>query len=142
MAIVFISPKQRQKIFFLGIIILFLLVLVVISLSVFLAKTKEVPPEQVFNRPKINVNINILESNEIKGLVPFAEMETEFSYEALTEKGKGEKGKVLAVSIEEARKILEGLNLSVVKIEEVGIGRENPFEPYYQTITSTKTKKK
>ena len=116
--------------------------MVVISLSVFLAKTKEVPPEQVFNRPKINVNINILESNEIKGLVPFAEMETEFSYEALTEKGKGEKGKVLAVSIEEARKILEGLNLSVVKIEEVGIGRENPFEPYYQTITSTKTKKK
>lgn len=130
MAIVFISPKQRQKTFFLGITIVFLLVLIVISLSVFFAKPKEVKPEFAFNKPKVSININVLNSDEIKNLEPFPEMEIEFAYEAFTFERKKIEGSIWAVSKEEAIKALEGLKLSVSKIEEVGIGRDNPFEKY------------
>lgn len=130
MAIVFISPKQRQKTFFLVITTAALLVLIVVSFGVFFAKPKEVEPDFAFNKPKISINPSALDSEEIKNLDPFPELEIEFAYEALTADKKLVKGTIWAVSKKEAIKALEELNLFVSKIDEVGIGRDNPFQPY------------
>jgi hypothetical protein len=142
-AIVFISPKQRQKMFFLGITILFLLILVVISLSVFFARPKVVPVEQVFKKPKIDINFKVLDSEQIKSIELMGEIETQFSYQAKTDKGKTVSGKISAISKEKAQKALEEINLTQITLQESQIGRENPFVPYYQIVSSkgkTKTK--
>jgi hypothetical protein len=129
-AIVFISPKQRQKTFFLGITAASLLILIIVSLFVFFAKPKEVQPEFAFNRPKVSINVNALNSNEIKSLEPFPEIEIEFAYEALTIDRRRVAGSIWAISEKEAIKALEEMKLFVSKIEEVGIGRDNPFQMY------------
>jgi len=130
MAVVFISPKQRQKVFFMGITIIFLLFLVVVASAVFFSKPKEVPYQMVFNRPKVNINFNILDSVQFNDLEPFTEMEIQFSYRAFTKEDNIIDGLVSAVSTDAAREILESMDLTVIDIEEVMVGRENPFEPY------------
>ena len=82
MAVVFISPKQRQKMFFMGITVVFLLILIIISLGVFLAQPKTVSPVLVFNKPKVNIDMTIFDSDQFKNLEPFAEMEIQYSYNA------------------------------------------------------------
>lgn len=134
MAVVFISPKKRQRVFFTGITIIFLLVLTAVALLVFLSQPAQVAPGLVFNKPKINIDFSVLDSGQFKNLEPFGEMNASFSYTAFTEKGKVVSGFISAVSLEEARKILEGMNLSVSEIKEVDIGRDNPFAPYYQAM--------
>lgn len=104
--------------------------MIVISLSVFFAKPKEVQPGFSFNKPKVSINLDALNSNEIKNLEPFPEMEIEFAYEALTPERKKIEGSIWAVSKEEAIKLLQESKLSVSKIEEIGMGRDNPFESY------------
>jgi hypothetical protein len=42
---------------------------------------------------------------------------------------------VSAVSADEARKTLESMGLKVTDLKEVGIGRDNPFTPYYAVST-------
>lgn len=133
MAIVFVSPRQRQKMFLTAIIAVFLLIFVIIALSIFLSKPKEVQPTQlVFNKPKVNVDFKVLDSEQFKSLEPFIQMQNQYNYKATTKKGRQIEGKVFATSIEEAQNILTGLNLNVVSVEEIKAGRENPFTPYYQ----------
>jgi hypothetical protein len=138
MAVVFISPKQRQRVFFLGITIIFLLILIVIAFMVFLSQPQSVAPEMVFNKPKINIDFKGLDSDQFNKLGDFEEMETQFSYTASTEKGEIESGMINAVSQEVARQVLEAEGLIVTEIKEVELGRDNPFVPYYQvTLPST-----
>ncbi|MBU4204589.1 hypothetical protein KKE19_00195 [Patescibacteria group bacterium] len=142
MAIVFISPKEKQKVFILGIAGLFVLFVIVISLIVFLAKPKEIPAELVFKAPKIRINFDVLISNEIRNLEFFPEMEKEFNYTARTESGQEKSGNISAPSSEKAIEILTALNLSNITLEEIKIGRTNPFSPYYEIKpSSSKTKK-
>jgi hypothetical protein len=129
MAIVFISPKQRQKMFFIGITVVFFLFIISVSLMVFLSKPKQVPQGLVFNKPKINVDLNTLDSDMVRNLEPWSEMKTQFDYRA-TKDGQIVEGKIEANSIEEARKILDDIGLSPSFLEESQIGRDNPFEPY------------
>lgn len=131
MAVVFISPKQRQRMFFMGIAVIFLLFLLVVSLGVFLSKPNEVLPELVFNKPKVNINMDVFDSEQFKNLQPFIEMKTQYSYKARTRNNKLQSGFISAVSIEQAKDILEGMGLTVLELEEAEIGRENPFTPYY-----------
>lgn len=130
MAIVFISPKQRQKMFFMGITILFVLFLLVVSSLVFLSKPKPVAPEIVFNRPKIDINLDVLDSDQVKFLEPAVQMDLQFKYTAITSKGAKISGVISAVSEEEAHKILQGMQLSGINLEEAKSGRTNPFAPY------------
>ncbi|MEK7080315.1 MAG: hypothetical protein AAB925_00585 [Patescibacteria group bacterium] len=130
MAIVFISPKQRQKMFFMGITILFVLFLLVVASLVFLAKPKPVAPEIVFNRPKIDINLDVLDSEQVRFLEPAVQMDLQFKYTAATKKGVKTSGIITAVSEEEAQKILQGMQLSGIVLEEAKMGRENPFTPY------------
>ncbi|MBI3631615.1 MAG: hypothetical protein HY219_01995 [Candidatus Staskawiczbacteria bacterium] len=141
MAIVFVSPKQRQKMFFLGITILFLLFLFVVGTVVFFSKPASVPTEEVFKKPKIKIDFEVLDLEQIKEGSLMGRVQKEFTYLATTDKGKQESGSVFAASIEEAKKKLEDKKLINITLEEVLIGRENPFAPYYTIISSTINKK-
>lgn len=132
MAIVFISPKERQKVFILGIAVLFVLFLVGISLIIFLAKPKETPSELVFHAPKIRINFDVLTSDKIRDLQFLPEIEKEFNYAAKTETGQDKSGKIAASSPEKAIQILTALRLSSIVLEEIRGGRETPFSPYYE----------
>jgi hypothetical protein len=132
MAVVFISPKQKQKTFFMGITVVFLLFLFVLSLGVFLSKPKEIPITMVFNKPKINIDMQVFDTEQFKGLEPFTKMELQFVYEVRRREEDPIKGFLSANSLEEARKILESLGFSILTIKEADIGRENPFTPYGQ----------
>ena len=142
MAVVFISPKQRQKMFFLGITVSFLIFLSVIFLIVFFSQPQTNEGPLVFNKPKVNIDFKILDSEQLKNFEPFSQMELQFTYSATNKEGKLTEGLISAVSKEEAIKFLEAIELKVVKIEEVKIGRDNPFAPYSQESVSGQTSTK
>ena len=137
MAVVFISPKKKQRVFFIGITAVFLLILVSITFFVFMAQPQQVAQELVFNKPKVNINFKVLDSDKFKELLPFNEMQRQFAYTAENENGAVESGFISAISIGEARKILESIDLTVQDIKEAEIGRENPFSPYYELMFSS-----
>lgn len=118
--------------FFTGITVMFLLFLAVIFSGVFLSKPKEFSPMLVFNKPKVNIDMSIFDSEQFKNLQSFPEMQLQYSYKAFTMNGKAENGFMTAVSIDQAREILISRGLTVTEIKEVQIGRDNPFIPYYQ----------
>lgn len=100
-----------------------------------MSKPKEAQTSLVFNKPKINVDMKIFDSEQFKSLQPFGEIELQFSYIAAAEKQKPVTGFISAASLEQARLILADMGLKITEIKEVGIGRENPFTPYYQSKT-------
>ncbi|MBI2050086.1 MAG: hypothetical protein HYT35_01355 [Candidatus Staskawiczbacteria bacterium] len=130
MAIVFVSPKQRQKVFFLGITVLFLLVLFVVGAIVFFAKPLPAPVEQVFVKPKININLEVLDLEQVKGSALMGRVQREFIYQAVGDKNEQKSGSIFVASIEEARKILEDSGLLSITLQEALVGRSNPFAPY------------
>lgn len=132
MAIVFISPKKKQRMFLAGSVAVLILFLITVALIVFLSQPSQEKVQLVFNKPKVNINFSMLESEEFKILEPFSKMELQFRYEARDEDGNPVAGLISAVSEKEAREILKLLKLDVFKVEEVGIGRENPFTPYFE----------
>jgi hypothetical protein len=131
-AVVFISPAHRQKMFFMGITMVFLLILIIISLGVFLAKPSEVSTVLVFNKPKVNIDMGVFSSDQFKNLQPFTQMEIQYSYKATTKDGKSVSGFISANSKDEAQSVLTGRGLNVSELKEAEIGRDNPFIPYYQ----------
>ena len=141
MAVVFISPKQRQKMFFVGITIVFLLVLIVISFGVFLAKPTEVSPVLVFNKPKVNIDMKVFNSDQFKKLQPFTEMQMQYSYQGTTSDGKSQSGFITATSIDEARTMLTSMGLTIIQLQEAEVGRDDPFTPYYQQVVTPSTTK-
>lgn len=142
MAIVFVSPKEKQKVFILGIGGIFFLILIIIGLGVFLARPKEVSTEEVFQAPKIEINFDILKSDKVKNLEFLPVLENEYNYKAQTAKGEPKSGRIAAYSQEEAKQILAGLGLSNITLEGIKIGRDNPFTPYYEVKPPVKTKNK
>jgi hypothetical protein len=139
MAVVFISPKQRQKMFFIVITAVFLVFLVVVFLGVFLVQPKEVSPTLVFNKPKVNVDMKIFDSDQFKNLQPFSEMQIQYSYKAITKDNKTEAGFISAVSIDQARTLLQSRYTDITEIKEAEIGRDNPFTAYYQVVAPATT---
>jgi len=142
MAIVFVSPKEKQKVFILIMGGVFLLFLVVIGLGVFLAKPKQVLTEEVFQAPKIEINFDILKSDKVKDLEPLPTIENEYNYKAETKKGEKKTGRIAAWSQENAKQILTDLGFSNITLEIAKIGRENPFTPYYEIKPPAKSKTK
>lgn len=134
MAIVFVSPKQRQKMFFLGITILFLLFLLAVGLFVFLSPPKTYEPESVFIKPDIKVNFEILDSIEVRDRAIMGRIGREFYYVMKTLDGEEITGNIFAESFEKAEEVLKESGLILVSLEEAEVGRENPFAPYYTVI--------
>ena len=141
MAVVFISPKQRQKMFFTGITVIFSLILAAIFLGVFFSEPKASSPTLVFNKPKVSIDMSILDSEQFNDLQPFPEMKTQYIYKAVAKNNKAQTGFIFADSLEDAKTILKNMGLVVNDIQEAKIGRDNPFEPYYQSSPQIELKK-
>lgn len=131
MAVVFISPKSRQKMFLMAITIVLILFLGTISAGVFLIKPAEEPMTVTLNKPKVEINMGVFDTDQFKKLQSFAEMKNQYSYIAVTDDNKEEKGFITATSIDDAQQMLIARGLSVKEIKEVIAGRNNPFVPYY-----------
>ena len=106
------------------------LFLFVIGTIVFFSKPKLAPAEQVFVKPKIEINFEVLDLQQVKGSLLMGRVQKEFVYQSITDKNKQESGSIFAASMEEAKKILEDSGLLSITLEEVLIGRINPFVPY------------
>ena len=133
MAVVFISPKKRQRTFLMGIVAIFAVFILFVALMVFFSQPKPVSSELAFNKPKVKIDFSVFDLEQFKNLESFVDMKSEFHYIATTEKDKRIEGFVSASSLDEAKQILEGMNLKISKLEEAEVGRENPFIPYYQS---------
>jgi hypothetical protein len=131
MAVVFISPKKRQRTFFVAITLAFLLFLTFISLGIMSSSPPESESLIVFNKAKINIDMSIFDSPKFKNLQSPSEMGIQYKYKALTKSKIVEEGFISAGSMEKAKKILEDNGLSVTSLVEGTTGRENPFIPYY-----------
>ena len=139
MAVVFISPKQRQKMFFVAITVLLVLFLGAVSIFVFLSSPKENQVSLVFNKPKINIDLSIFNSDQFKDLQEFTQLNEQFDYKATDKAGKPVTGLIFADSMDQAKKLLEERGLTIVDIRQAQIGRANPFTPY-STSPATSTK--
>jgi len=122
--------------FFMGITVMFLLFLAVISFGVFLSSPKEVSPVLVFNKPKVNIDMSVFDSDQFNNLQPFPEMQTQYSYSATAKDNKLRTGFITAASMDQAKATLESQGLIVSDIKEVAVGRDNPFIPYYQAVAT------
>jgi hypothetical protein len=130
MAVVFISPKKRQKMFFLMITGVVLLFLIIVALSVLLAEPEEIEQKINLKQANIDVNTKILKQKKFTDLKPFPAMEKQFKYTAKAQNEKIKEDFISASNIGEAQKILEEAGWELINIEEVGVGRNNPFESY------------
>jgi len=130
MAIVFVSPKQRQRMFFTAILAITGLFVAAFSLVVFLAKPSASPDKVVLNRPKVDVNIAILDSERVKSFLQVEKMELSFRYSAKTKTGQKKTGILSASSEEEARQMLGKLGYLDISVKEATSGRLNPFTRY------------
>ena len=117
--------------FIVGIATSFGILVAIIASIVFFSQPSEseVESQVVFNKPKVNINFDLLDADEFKNLQEFQEMETRFSYEAKKD-GQEYSGFITAPSIEEAMARLKEMGYEVDKLEESEVGRENPFESY------------
>lgn len=142
MAIVFVSPKRKQLSFFAMIASIFVLILIIIIFIVFLIKPKPISDTKVFKKPDIKINFLVLDSEELKNLNVLDPIEYQFKYTALTKLGEDVFGKITAVSEQEAKNKLEKNELTGIELEIEEIGRDNPFNIYYQSsIIKSKDKK-
>jgi len=140
MAVVFISPKKRQKVFFMGITAGFLIFLIVVSFLVFLSKPMNYSSTVlVFNKPKVNIDMSVFNSNQFKNLLPLTIMQLQYSYTATDKNNKKQTGFISAASEAEARTILQAMQLAISEIKEVEVGRDDPFVPYYQAVVAQPT---
>ena len=138
MAVVFISPRQRQRVFFMGITAVVILFLIIISFGVFLSAPAEVSPVLVFNRPKVNIDMSVFGTDQFKNLHSVPDMQTLYSYKATDKNGKPKEGFKVDVSIDQAKTDLEAEGLTITELKEAEAGRTNPFSPYYQPVVTTK----
>jgi predicted tellurium resistance membrane protein TerC len=139
MAVVFISPKQKQKVFFTGITLALLLFLAIAYVGIFLSKPKTTSSAPAISSSGIVVDTSIFSSSQFKQLVPFTDLEMQYSYKATTKGNQVETGFISAISENQARDTLTSEGLTVVTITEAQVGRDNPFEPYYTTEESSTT---
>lgn len=134
MAIVFISPKAKRKIFFRAAAMLVFLILIVFSV-VFLiieslnAKLANLAPPPAATSG-VAINFTIIDSPKVLDLEPFLGPKMEFTYLVEDNNGKQIQGNILAISKEDAKTLLEEAGFKVVSLKEIKIGRNEPFVAY------------
>lgn len=136
MAIILISPKKNQRIFFWAITTLLILFVFAVSLIIFppgFRQEEELPPlAAVPGAASIKINFNIIDSQQVKGLDAFEPIQSEFSYVGKDKDGKEISGTLMAVSRDEAASKILAMGLQLSILEEKGIGRSEPFTSYYR----------
>ncbi len=133
MAVVFVSPKKRQRTFFLVMGLAALGIFGLVFVWIFLAGPSKSKVPITFNKPKVTVNLTSMDSDQFRQLEPFTPIPLQFAYEAENRVRQKVKGVISATSEEEARKALEANGLVVGKIGLIIPGRDNPFTPYATT---------
>lgn len=134
MAIVFISPKAKQRTFLKAIITVAGLSLVIFFLVVLMIwlvnKNKNIAQDGFSGPPNITINFNVIDSDQVKNLEPFTSLETEFTYLVQDQTGKQVQGNISAPSKEAAQKLLEDSGMKIISIKETIIGNNQPFASY------------
>lgn len=134
MAIVFISPRAKRKTFIrAAAILMFFILMIAVVVILFIASLNRkqaglspVPPAM----SDVSINFNIIDSTAVSNLEPFLGLEMEFAYVVEDNDGKQVTGNISAVSQEAARDLLGGAGFKVISIQEMQIGRTEPFMAY------------
>lgn len=138
MAIVFVSPKKTQRTLFITSWSLFILALLSISVILILPEIRNqlnvTPTKGDFTMPDIKINFDVVDSDRVKNLEPFSNIQTQFDYVATDQAGSQTQGVISAISKDEAKSILADRGLQAVSLQEVGLGRSDPFVSYYSPI--------
>ncbi|MDO8530203.1 MAG: hypothetical protein Q7S10_02245 [bacterium] len=136
MAIIFVSPKRKQKAFTWSITAALILFLFIISLMIFPPQFKNKllnisSQEGAVVIPTVKIDFTTINSERVQGLEPFELVETEFDYIGEDQAGQKISGKISAQSLQLAKEALEATGLKVLSLTEANIGRNEPFIPYY-----------
>lgn len=135
MAILFASEKKQKRRFIWAVILVELLFLFLISLFIFPPQIEDSllnNGQEVYNGYDAKINTSVMDSDQVKGLVPFLEgMNLEFKYIAKDKKGKQITGSVFAQNQDEAIKVIIGKGLEIISVEEFNFIKNDPFVPYY-----------
>ncbi len=144
MAIVFVSPKEKQKVFLAGIIALVVLVMAVVAAIIILPSlinsNQNSPVGKTPVAPALVINLSVIDSAQVSSLQPFTTVQTEFTYVVKDKKGKQINGNISATSQQEAQSLLEASGFSVVSVSLTQAGNSEPFTLPI-TTQSTKTAK-
>ena len=134
MAIVFISPKAKRKVFLrLAIMLVFLAVVVFLLVFIIVGSLnmkRTSLPKATIPTSDIAINFDVIDSPKVLSLEPFVSQETEFTYMVKDDSGKEIQGAIFAASKENAKILLEEAGFTVVSLEEMKIGRSEPFVAY------------
>ncbi len=134
MAITFISPKTRQRTFFWGIsvalVIFFIAMFAVVLLPTLNTKPQSVSSSTLFYKPNVQIDFTTIDSPEVKNLQPFPTMQNQFTYVVEDSSGKQVTGNISADSQTDAQQLLEASGDKIISIQEVDIGRSQPFVSY------------
>lgn len=136
MAIVFVSPKKRQRIFLFAAGTATLFLIIITAVILFLPQLgnilKNVSPDAiVVNEPKIEINFRIMDSESTAKLESFGGTGPRNFFYLADDKSKGRtSGTVSADSVLSAIKTLEKSGFENITITELEIGKNNPFAPY------------
>ncbi len=118
--------------------VLFVMALSTVSIIAVLPEIKNqlnvTPAEGEFKAPDITINFSVVDSARVKSLESFNNIQTEFTYLATDQSGMQSQGTVSASSKAEAKKILEGTGLTVISLQEINVGRSDPFVSYYAPV--------
>jgi uncharacterized protein (DUF58 family) len=74
MALTFHKRQEKQKYLFLVFSILILAAFSVLYFNFFKKQKISVSPPEIYKPPKIEINLNVLKSSFLKGLLPFEEI--------------------------------------------------------------------
>ena len=134
MAITFV-PRDKKKTLFRSIITIFLVLILFITpflifSPLFTGQSKDIFIEEV-NRPDIGIDFSIIDSDEVKNLETFLVPQIEFSYKALDKNNKQVTGRIFANDENDAKNNLSNSGFKNINLEEVNIGKKEPFVPYY-----------
>lgn len=75
MAIIFVSIKKRQQVFFWGISLLSLAGMAALAFLVLLPELQDAPDvvvQEVFSAPDVDINFDLIDSAQVKNLEPFS----------------------------------------------------------------------
>ena len=135
MAIIFPSLQKKERIILRMMIFILVVVLATIPLFIFYPWGNDasgVISDQGKFKPDITINFQTVDSAQVNNLEPFLVIEKEFSYVVKKKNGKQIVGKISAPTYDDAKVLLYKLGFIIVHIEEITIGRSEPFTPYYQ----------
>jgi hypothetical protein len=133
MAIIFISPKAKQKSFLKMFIIgstAVVIILVLMAAILWLININQGMVSANPVSPDLSVNLKVLDSDTVKNLQSFADLEVQFSYVVHDKDDKQIEGTISAINQSTAKSLLEASGFKVLILKEVVQGRSEPFTAY------------